>query len=219
MKRKFIAGIILLVPFSYIYGLSLLSLFMDGQPQVTPSLLFISLIINLLVMGGTSMLCVGVLYGGGVGGIFHNLYFRKKGALRSAIAGVFAAVAFLILLSLVIFVFQSAGYGMENEMAEEIAESMTLPLLFAVPILSALSEEMFFRAFLQMRMAKYGQPFAVVTSSLLFGIAHLSYGNLLQIAVPFAFGIVLGYLMVKNENIIAPFFAHFTFNFIQLAFS
>ena len=90
-------------------------------------------------------------------------------------------------------------------------------LFFIIPFLSALSEEIFFRAFLQMRMAKYGQSFAIVASSLLFGIAHLSYGNLLQIAVPFAFGIVLGCLMVKNENIVAPFSAHFTFNFIQLA--
>lgn len=116
-----------------------------------------------------------------------------------------------------VFALQSVGYGMENEMADEITRSITLSLLFAVPFLSALSEEMFFRGLLQMRMAKYGQPFAILVSSLLFGIAHISYGNLLQVAVPFMFGIVLGYLMMKNENIVAPFSAHFAFNFIQFA--
>ena len=217
MNRRIVAGVILLIPLSYIYGLSVLSIFMGGQSAVTPLLLFVSLVVNLLVMGGSSILCVRVLYGGGAGRVFRNLYFRKEGAIRSAVTGIFAAVAFLFILSLAIYALQSTGYETENGMADEIADSITLPLLFAVPLLSALSEEMFFRAFLQMRLAKYGQPFAIVVSSVLFGIAHLSYGNLLQVVVPFIFGIVLGYLMMKNENIVAPFSAHFAFNFIQLA--
>jgi len=217
MNRKLIASIVLLIPFSYIYGLSLLSLFIGSSGVITPSTLTLSLLMNLLVMGGSSILCMYVLYGGGMGSILRKLYFRKEGALHSSLIGIATAIIFIFLVVIFVYFLQGLGYETQNEMAQEIAENINLPLLFIIPFLSALSEEIFFRAFLQMRMAKYGQSFAIVASSLLFGIAHLSYGNLLQIAVPFAFGIVLGCLMVKNENIVAPFSAHFTFNFIQLA--
>ena len=218
MNRKLVAGIILLIPFSYIYGLSFLSLFSTGNVSITPALLLFSLLMNLLVMGGSSAICIYVLYGGGIGNVFHKLYFKKEGTARSALMGTTSATIFLLFLVMIAYILQLAGYSTENKLANEIASGINLPMLFAVPFLSALSEEIFFRAFLQMRMAKFsGQPAAILVSSLLFGIAHLSYGNVLQVVVPFLFGIVLGYLMMKSGNIAAPFSAHFAFNFIQLA--
>ncbi len=218
MNRKLIAGIVLLIPFSYIYGLSLLSLFIKSAGIITPSILVLSLLMNLLVMGGSSILCIYVLYGGSFRDILHKLYFRKEGTLRSSVMGIATAIIFIFSVAIFVYFLQGLGYGTENEMAQEIAENVNLPLLFVIPFLSALSEEIFFRAFLQMRMAKFlGQPAAIFISSSLFAIAHISYKNPLQIAIPFILGIALGYLMMKNENVMAPFSAHFAFNFIQLA--
>lgn len=218
MNRKLIAGIVLLIPFSYIYGLSLLSLFVGSSGVITPPILILSLLMNLLVMGGSSILCMHVLYGGGMGSILRRLYFRKEGALHSSLMGVATAIIFIFLVAIFVYFLQGLGYETQNEMAQEIAENVNLPLLFIIPFLSALSEEIFFRAFLQMRMAKFlGQPAAISISSLLFAVAHISYKNPLQIVIPFILGIALGYLMMKNENVIAPFSAHFAFNFIQLA--
>ncbi len=218
-SRKFMAGMILIIPFFYIYGLSVISLAMGiGESFITPSALFLSLVINLVVMAGSSMLCIHILYGGGLANIARRLYFKKDGALHSVAMGIFTAVSFLFLIGILAYALQSMGYGTENEMAEEIVENVNIPLLFVVPFLSALSEEIFFRAFLQMRMAKlYGQPLAIFVSSILFGVAHVMYGNPMQIFIPFLMGIMLGYLMMKNENVLAPFSAHFAFNFIQIA--
>jgi len=97
-------------------------------------------------------------------------------------------------------------------------DNLDVVLLIAVPFLAAVSEETFFRGLLQMEVARWkGQPLAIVLTSMLFGLAHLSYGHPLQILVPFLLGIVLAYLMMKTKNIMAPMAAHFTFNFIQLA--
>ncbi|MEA2054645.1 MAG: type II CAAX endopeptidase family protein [Candidatus Thermoplasmatota archaeon] len=217
--RKLMAGMILIIPFFYIYGLSILSLSIPigNGSFITPSTIFFSLVMNLVVMAGSSMLCIYVLYGGGLKAIARRLYFRKERAFQSVMVGIFTAVIFLFIITAFVYFLQAMGYGTENELAEKIVENINLPLLFAIPFLSALSEETFFRAFIQMRTAKYGQPFAIFLSSLLFGLAHMSYKNPLQIAIPFLLGIALGYIMMKNENILAPFSAHFAFNFVQLA--
>jgi len=217
-QRKVIAAIILAIPFFYIYGLTLLSLSLNADGYISPLTLLLSLLMNLVVMAGSSVLCVYVLYGGDFKKVLYRLYFRSSGALRSIAAGIFTALAFLFLVAIFIYFLQGMGYETENVMAQEIAESINIPLLFAVPLLSALSEETFFRAFLQMRISKFfGQPTAIFISSFLFAIAHLSYGSILQVIIPFVMGIALGYLMMRNKNVLAPFSAHFAFNFIQLA--
>ena len=217
-QRKLIAGIILAVPFFYIYGLTFLSLSINAEGYISPLTLTLSLLMNLVVMAGSSFICIYVLYGGGIKKILYRLYFRKSRALHSALLAVAAAIIFIFLVTIFVYFLQGLGYETESEMAQEIAENVNIYLLFIIPFLSALSEETFFRAFLQMRMSKFmGKPAAILLSSLLFGIAHLSYGSPLQVVIPFLLGIALGYLMMKNENIIAPFSAHFAFNFIQLA--
>ncbi len=112
---------------------------------------------------------------------------------------------------------QQYGYDVDNELSGAIAENMTPLLLFMVPVLSALSEELFFRGFIQMHLASWrGQALAIPVSALLFGVAHLAYRHPVQVFAPFAFGVVLGVLMMRYRNVMAPMAAHFTFNFVQL---
>lgn len=218
VSRRQLAAIILVVPFLYIYGLGLLSLLFDaGGAYITPSVLLVSLVLNLLVMAGSAMLATKVLHGGGLRQVLHHLHLQRDNALTSVIIGIAVAGLFLLALGAVLVAAQHLGYEANNELSTAIAEAMTPWLLVAVPLLSALSEELFFRGFIQMHLAAWkGQALAIPVSALLFGVAHLAYRHPVQVFAPFAFGVVLGLLMMRYRNLAAPIAAHFTFNFVQL---
>ncbi len=218
-SRRVLAAVILVVPFLYIYGLGLLSLFLDpGAAYITPSVLLVSLLLNLLVMAGSVLLAVKALHGGGLHSVLRRLYLRRGNALPSIAAGVAAALFFLVALAGVLMAVQQLGYQVDNELSGAIADAVTPLLLFVVPALSAVSEELFFRGFIQMRLAAWqSQALAIPVSAVLFGMAHLAYRHPAQVFAPFAFGVVLGLLMMRYRNLAAPIAAHFTFNFVQLA--
>lgn len=216
-SRRTLAAVILVVPFLYIYGLAILSLFITSQPPITPSILLVSLLLNLLVMAGSVLLATKALYGGGLRRLLHHLYLRRSNASMSVVVGVAAALLFLLALGATLAAVQQLGYDVESELSTAIADAMTPVLLFVVPALSAFSEELFFRGFIQMRLASWqGQALAIPVSAVLFGLAHLAYRHPVQVFAPFAFGVVLGLLMMRYRNVAAPIAAHFTFNFVQL---
>lgn len=219
--RKVVVALLLIVPFSYLYGLIILSSKWEVEEVIiTPASLFLSLLFNVFILVGFSILCIYVLYNKGLSNILQKLYFRKEKAVESIIVGIVFSILFLFLVGAFLYFLQLMGYDISNPLAEKIAESLTLPLLFAIPLLSAVSEEVFFRGFLLMHFPKKcGKSMPLILTSLLFALAHLSYGNLLQIVIPFVLGIFLGTIMLYENNILAPLSAHFAFNFIQLAAS
>jgi membrane protease YdiL (CAAX protease family) len=106
----------------------------------------------------------------------------------------------------------------DNPLSENIAEILTVPLVILIPLLSSISEEIFFRGFLQPKLMDLTTPLiGIIITSILFGFAHLAYQNPLQIAIPFFIGLIFGFLLIKTKNILAPISAHYIFNFIQLA--
>ena len=217
--RKVVVALLLIVPFSYLYGLSFLSLEWGVEDVfITSTSIFLSLVLNVVILAGFSILCIYVLYDKGLKHVFQKLYFRKKKAIESIIVGISFSILFLFLMGAFLYFLQLKGYDVSNPLAEKIVKKLTFPLLFAIPLLSAISEEIFFRGFLLMHFPKkYGKLVPLIFISFLFALAHLSYGNFLQIFIPFVLGIFLGIIMLYEKNILAPLSAHFTFNFIQLA--
>ena len=216
--RRQLAAIILVVPFLYIYGLGVLSLFFDtDEAYITPSVLLVSLFLNLLVMAGSAMLATKVLHDGSLHDILYHLYIRRKNVGAAILVGIAVALLSLFALGAALTTIQELGIDVDNELSSAIANNMTPLLLLAVPVLSAVSEELFFRGFIQMHLAAWrGQALAIPISATLFGVAHLAYQHPVQVIAPFAFGIVLSVLMMQYRNVMAPIAAHFTFNFVQL---
>ena len=218
-SRTSLALIILIVPFGYIYGLSFLSLVLDAEPSsVTPATLLISLVLNLVVMLGASYAYIYARYRGTWRTTMYRLFFRRKNIFESIALGIATGFGLLMLSAVIILIYQALGFELTNTLAESIVDNLTVGLLFLIPVLAAVSEETFFRGLLQMELARWrGQPLAIVVTSVLFGLAHLTYGNVLQVLIPFLMGGILAVLMSKMHNIAAPITAHFVFNFIQLA--
>lgn len=77
----------------------------------------------------------------------------------------------------------------------------------------ALIEEFFFRGAILGSLRKFGDPFAIFTSAILFGLVH---GNLIQIPFAFTVGLLLGFAVVKTGSIWTGVLIHFLNNFLAV---
>ena len=77
-------------------------------------------------------------------------------------------------------------------------------------VLSAMTvEELFFRSFLQKRIG-------LVASTILFGLAHFTYGNPLLLIGVTVVSIVIGIAFYRTKNVLPGIIAHGVFDAIQL---
>lgn len=81
--------------------------------------------------------------------------------------------------------------------------------LFIFAVLPALLEEMVFRGCVLQSLRPYGERTALWISSLLFALMH---GNILQVPFAFIVGLVLGYAVIKTDNIWLAVAIHFANN-------
>ncbi len=85
-------------------------------------------------------------------------------------------------------------------------------------ILTPFVEEFIFRGVIYGSLRKFGLSFAVVTSSLIFGLAH---GSIEQMAYAFAFGVALALVFEKTGNLKTSILFHFinnTLNYVLFVF-
>ena len=83
-------------------------------------------------------------------------------------------------------------------------------------IVPAVLEEFALRGIVLGTLRKFGDTFALITSSLCFGIMH---GNFEQIPFAFMAGLILGFVTIKTGSLRTAIFIHFFNNFISVAFS
>lgn len=103
-------------------------------------------------------------------------------------------------------------FGYENHLEMEYQTYTPLENLFyifSVAVMPALVEEFMFRGILLHKLRKYGDGFAVLCSSLIFGLIH---GNLVQIPFAFIVGLALGFIVIKTGSIIPSMIVHFIVN-------
>ena len=124
--------------------------------------------------------------------------------------GLGAAMVINLLVSQ--FVTLLEGYGINID-----APSLEIPqgavgasvYLFALTVVPAVVEEFAFRGIVLGSLKKYGSGFAIIVSSVLFGLMH---GNLVQIPFATMFGLVVGYVAVATGSIIPCMIIHFLNN-------
>lgn len=87
--------------------------------------------------------------------------------------------------------------------------------VIAVAAFPALVEEFLFRGAIMGSLTKFGKPFAIFTSAVIFGLAH---GNLVQIPFAFLVGLVLGFAVYESGSLWTSITIHFINNFISVCF-
>ena len=88
--------------------------------------------------------------------------------------------------------------------------------LIATVIVPALVEEFSFRGIILGSLRKFGDGFAIVVSSIIFGIMH---GNFEQMPFAFLVGLALGFVAIKTSSIWPAVLIHGFNNFISVFFN
>lgn len=91
----------------------------------------------------------------------------------------------------------------------DLVNSLPLPLLIFAVLAAPISEEFFFRALLVPRIG-------VIPSSILFGIAHFSYGSIIEIVGTFLLGLILSLLYKESKSITPVLITHMSYNLIAI---
>jgi len=162
---------------------------------------------------------VGSLHIGLFAVALYFLYERDLGALlaRLGIPGDMRANALYtvaglaaILVSLVLMTLAFGYLGLDDQgNVVSIANGLPLEVLALAIVLAPLTEELFFRAFLSPRIG-------IVASSLLFGIFHVAYGSVVEIAGAFVIGMILAAMFRKSGSLVPPMAAHLAYNLVSI---
>ncbi len=105
--------------------------------------------------------------------------------------------------------------GFNTDAAAEAASAPSIyfsSLVYSI-VVAPLSEELFCRGLVMRKMERFGSLFAVIMSALLFGLIH---GNIVQLPVTFAMGILFG-ILTQRYSLGAAIVLHMLNNlFVEL---
>lgn len=182
----------------------------EEPPPLDASSLATGLVTNLAILVLPPLFYVAFVGEGGPRAAWRALGLRSEGAGRAILVGFGIALLCILALALAGGLLQGFDVSVpENERALEIARSITLAGALGISVGAAISEEIFFRGFLQPRVG-------VLLQAALFSVAHLSYVSLVEIVVTFALGLLFGLAYKATRNLWTPIAAHFLFNLIML---
>ncbi len=140
---------------------------------------------------------------------------KPKTALPFFLLGVGFCGFANVVSSIASSVFDSADIGYEVNFPENPSGIFGFMLAFiSTVIVPAFAEEFACRGLMLGLLKKYGEGFAIIVSSLLFGLMH---GNFEQIPFAFLVGLILGFITVKSGTILIAIAVHGFNNFISVA--
>lgn len=131
--------------------------------------------------------------------------------------GILAAILIYAITYVLTFILLILGENPTELSNVTDLDFLSPPLLFVLVTVIPVAEEIFFRGFLLEKIESYaGQNIAIVTTSILFGIAHMGYGKLYPAVFPMIMGLLLAYIVIKTKNLFASIFAHVSFNAVVI---
>ena len=108
-----------------------------------------------------------------------------------------------------VLIFNALGVTDIQNVGETILNAPIWLAIFAFAV-APICEEMFFRGFLVSRLG-------VIGSSLLFMLAHYSYGSITELVGAFTIGILFALLFKRTKSIVSVAAAHVLFNLISIS--
>ena len=109
-------------------------------------------------------------------------------------------------------------FGIGITMPEyEIPETLPAFIIYclSLTVLPAFIEEIIFRGIVMQSLRRFGDIFALVASSLIFGIFHL---NLIQMPYAFILGLCIGYFVMRTGSLWVAVAIHLVNNSVALVF-
>ena len=182
--------------------------------ELSESLIMIGSIITILIFIGTPFVWYLLVNKFSIREMLSSLKIRKQGldmALAWAITTVTVMFAIMFVIGLILY--QQGVIEEEITNIEELAGNLSLISMLFVVVFQSATEEIFFRGFLLDKLNSLaGKEIAILTTAILFGMAHLSYGKIYPAIMTGVFGILLGYVVMKTKNLNSAIIAHILFN-------
>jgi membrane protease YdiL (CAAX protease family) len=106
------------------------------------------------------------------------------------------------------------GFDLENASnIQDIEQIFSIPATLILITFQPITEEIFYRGFLLEKIEKVSSaPVAVIITSILFGLAHLTTGNIYPALLTAVAGGIFAVLVIKTRNLTSAVIAHIIFN-------
>lgn len=138
----------------------------------------------------------------------YNLGF--KNIIICILIGLIGLFAFSPLSNLGTEFLTKIGFYINNSLTSVITTPLLLIIaIILMAIVPAICEELIFRGLILQGLRKYGDKSAILITSCLFALIHLSAD---QLIFPFLFSIILCYAVMKTNSIISSMIIHFVSN-------
>ena len=144
----------------------------------------------------------------------------RKAKFGLTLGGVFISLGVGVIASYatgllqVILEFFGIGITMPEYETPETLPAFIIYCL-SLTVLPAFIEEIIFRGIVMQSLRRFGDIFALVASSLIFGIFHL---NLIQMPYAFILGLCIGYFVMRTGSLWVAVIIHLVNNSVALAF-
>jgi len=151
--------------------------------------------------------------------MFARLYLRKEGLHTAILWGfitVIVAFGITMIIGLVyLFLTKTNPSTLSN--IPDLQQMFSITSLYLIVAIQPFCEEFFFRGFLLEKITKAGgTTIAVVTTSVLFGISHLTYTYAYTAIIAVILGLLFALVVLKTKNLYSAIFAHTVINITSL---
>jgi membrane protease YdiL (CAAX protease family) len=146
--------------------------------------------------------------------ILFLIKLRKEGMDMAIFWGIVSMISMFAILFVIGIIITLYGVDLdESSNITDLEQLFSLPSIFLIVAFQPIGEEIFFRGFLLDKInAMAGRETAIVLTSILFGMAHLTYGNIYPAIMTGILGLILAYMVLKTKNLVTAIVAHILFN-------
>ena len=144
---------------------------------------------------------------------------KKERIDMAFVYGVLTAAVMLGIIIGIGIILTFLGFDLENAgNIQDIEQLFSIPAMLILISIQPVAEELFYRGFLLEKLEKISSaPIAIGVTAVLFGLAHLTTGNLYPALLTGIAGAVLAVLVIKTKNLTAAIIAHVLFNVASFA--
>lgn len=180
-------------------------------------LLIVQLIIVILLFILVPFLWYRLVNNFSIQQILRQIKLKKQNLDMAFLYGIITAI---IALGLVLIIGTVLSYvGITDENASNIQDLelfFSIPAIFFLITVQPIAEEIFFRGFLldkfEITVGKYP---SIIITSILFGLAHVSMGNVIPAFIISIVAVVFGYMVIRTRNLMVGIIGHVLFNLIS----
>lgn len=151
--------------------------------------------------------------------MFSRLQLKKEGLDMALLWGfITVIVAFGITLAIgLVYMYLTKIDPNTLSNIPDLQQLFSIPSLYLLVAIQPFCEEFFFRGFLFEKIQKTaGIPLAVIITSVLFGVSHLSYTYAYAALTAVFLGVLFSLVVIKTKNLYAAIFAHTLINIVSL---